>query len=136
MSAIGLTDEQLRAVVHTFYESLFPHPRLGVFFDGVAQPRQEARLIGFIELVSGGWDDPFQGDYLRQAHAHLFITEELFALRATLLEAAIRAHGHGDEVVRRWQAFDERWKPFVVKARIDECDAQGAEIVTDTLTRP
>lgn len=109
-----LTDDELRAVIGSFYDALYQHDELGGLFAGVEQRRQEARLFGFIRLVGGRGYDPAYARYLRDAHAHLGLTPRHGAMRWAVLERAILAHGHGDDVVDAWKAFDESWRRVVV----------------------
>lgn len=123
-----VTEDQLHAIARTFYDELYVHPRLGIFFRGINQRRQEQRLISFI-LMTGGEHGPIEGRYLSEAHAHMFVTPELFELRADVLEAAIRTHGHGDDVVAAWRALDDGWRSYIVKDRLEDCSTEAGEII-------
>lgn len=116
------SEDELHAVARTFYDKVYAHPWIGRFFHGVDQNRQELKLVRFF-LMS--WHDPafgpLQGEYLRDEHAHMYITPALFDLRQELFAAAVREHGHDEARVRAFLEFNERWRPYVVKASIDEC---------------
>lgn len=120
-------DDELHAIVRAFYDEVYAHPWLGRFFEGVDQAHQERKLVRFFHLA---WDDPFygklQGEYLKDEHAHMYITAELFDLRQELLLAAVRERGHDEAVVQAFLAFNESWRSYVVKASRREC--------TDALT--
>lgn len=116
------SDEVLHAIARVFYDKVYAHPWIGRFFRGVDQSRQELKLVRFFHL---SWDDPmgdgFQGQYLEDEHAHMYITGELFDLRQELFAAAMRELGHEEPLVQRFLAFNDRWRPYVVKASVDEC---------------
>jgi len=115
-------DDVLHALARAFYDKIYAHPWIGRFFVGVDQGRQELKLVRFFHLA---WDDPMygelQGQYLEQEHAHLYITSALFELRQTLFAAAMRELGHDEALVSAFLAFNERWRPYVVKASKSEC---------------
>lgn len=122
MTLALLSDPELFAIARTFYDKVYAHPWIGVFFRSVDQGRQETKLVRFFHM---SWDDPMyaqmQGHYLKEEHAHMFIPAELFDLRQTLFAEAMVEHGHPEALVQTFLEFNERWRPFVVKASIDEC---------------
>lgn len=118
-------DDVLHAIARAFYDKVYPHPWIGQFFRGVDQANQELKLVRFFHLA---WDDPMygglQGGYLREEHAHMYITAALFELRQELFAEAMRELGHGEALVRAFLAFNERWRPYVVKGSKAECSDQ------------
>lgn len=120
-------DDALHAIARAFYDKVYAHPWIGRFFEGVSQPRQELKLVRFFHLA---WHDPvfgpLQGQYLKEEHAHMYITHALFDVRQELFAAAMRELGHDEALVQVFLAFNERWRPSVVKASLAEC--------TDVLT--
>lgn len=125
-----LPTEQLHAVVTHFYDLVYAHPWIGQFFTKVDQRNQETKLVRFFQM---SWDDraypEMQAQYLRQEHAHMYITEELFELRQALFSRAVRDLGHGPEVVEAFAVFNELWRAHVVKRSIDECSDMFTAIV-------
>lgn len=115
-------DEELHAIARAFYDKVYAHPWIGRFFEGVDQPNQELKLVRFFHL---SWDDPLfgqlQGQYLKDEHAHMYITPALFDLRQELFAAAVREQGHDEALVQAFLAFNEIWRPYVVKASKREC---------------
>ena len=115
-------DDELHAIARAFYDKVYAHPWIGRFFQGVDQGRQELKLVRFFHLA---WDDPpyddLQGQYLKDEHAHLYITPALFELRQALFAEAMRELGHAEARVSAFLAFNERWRPFVVKTSKGEC---------------
>jgi hemoglobin len=115
-------DDVLHAIARAFYDKVYAHPWIGRFFQGVDQGRQELKLVRFFHL---SWHDPLyaelQGQYLKQEHAHLYITPALFELRQALFAEAMRELGHDEALVSAFLAFNECWRPYVVKASKSEC---------------
>jgi len=109
-----LSDEQLQKVITRFYDSVYSDELLKPLFEDVNRPAQELRLFRFIKMTAIPGADRLDGAFLRTAHARLNLNEELFERRRTLLEAAIRACGHGDEVSSAWRNYDDRWRAWVL----------------------
>ncbi|MFT5682597.1 MAG: truncated hemoglobin YjbI [Myxococcota bacterium] len=107
-----LTDSQLAEVISRFYAAVYADPMLSPLFAGVERSRQEQRLAGFIRMTRGR-SNPFDGDFLRSAHARLNLTPALFARRAQLMAAAIEACGHGAEVIACWRRYDALWWRYI-----------------------
>lgn len=103
-----LTDAQLAEVIARFYDAVYVDEVLSPLFAGVLRSRQEQRLAGFIRMTRGR-SNPFDGDFLRSAHARLALTPALFARRAQLMAEAISACGHGPEVASCWRRYDAVW---------------------------
>lgn len=125
-----LPPEPLQAVVTRFYDLVYTHPWIGRFFADVDQRNQETKLVRFLQM---SWDDraypELQAQYLRQEHAHMYVTEELFELRQVLFSAAVRDLGHGEEVVRAFEVFHDLWRAQIVKRSLDECSDMFTAIV-------
>lgn len=116
------SEDELHAIARAFYDKVYAHPWIGQIFRHVDQARQQLKLVRFF-LMS--WHDPgfeaMQGEYLREEHSHVYVTPALFDLRQALLREALRERDHDEAMVRAFLAFDERWRPYVVKRSIDEC---------------
>lgn len=115
-----LSDDELQAVVSCFYDAVYTDPILSPLFAGVERKRQEQRLCAFIQMTAHPGSEPFDGPYLRDAHSRLALTPALFDRRHELLERAIRACGHGEEIVEAFHAFDERWRSWVLSSQEHE----------------
>lgn len=111
-----LSEAELQIVVERFYESVYRDPVLGPLFVGVSREAQIQRLVGFIQMTAASGNDALDGRFLRDAHARLHLTDALFERRRTLLNEAIRACGHGDDVVSAWETYDLRWRKWVLTA--------------------
>jgi truncated hemoglobin YjbI len=107
-----LTDAELAAIISRFYDAVYADEVLSPLFVGVSQATQEQRLAGFIRMTRGR-SNPFDGDFLRSAHARLALTPELFRRRERLLGEAITACGHGREVIACWRRYDAAWWRYI-----------------------
>ncbi|MCA9706632.1 MAG: hypothetical protein KDK70_12335 [Myxococcales bacterium] len=125
-----LPQAQLEAVVTSFYDMVFAHPWIGQFFTHVDQRNQETKLVRFFQM---SWDDraypDMQAQYIRQEHAHMYITDELFELRSALFSDAVRKHGHGQDVVEAFEVFNDIWRASVIKASVEDCSDMFTDIV-------
>lgn len=109
-----LSDDELRRVITRFYDSVYVDTVLGPLFERVHRPSQEERLARFIKMTAVPGSDRIDGAFLRTAHSHLQLDDALFERRRVLLDAAIQACGHGDDVRAAWRSYDERWRAWVV----------------------
>ncbi len=110
----------LQRVHKVFYDKLYEHPWLKHFFDGVPRSHIEDQQTDFIAQCMGGPEE-YQGRMPVHAHSHLFITDELFELRHSMLDASIRECGVPDDLRARWLKIDHAFKRRLVKASPDEC---------------
>lgn len=112
-----LSDEELRVIIARFYDSVYSDPILRPLFENVHRPSQEERLARFITMTALPGADRIDGAFLRTAHERLHLDDALFERRRALLDAAIQACGHGDDVRAAWRTYDERWRAWVVAGR-------------------
>lgn len=109
------SEPELLGAARRFYDALYADPRLAPFFAGVDQRRQETKLVRFIQMA---WNDALlatmHGRYLRDEHAHMALTEELFDRRHDLFAGALRAQGLQASEVDDLLRFNESWRRFVV----------------------
>lgn len=108
-----LTLDERAAVISHFYDRVFADPQLSPLFAGIAQPLQEQRLAGFLQM-SRGRSGPTNGAALRGVHARLPITPALLRHRWSLMVAAIEEAGHGAEVMDCWRRYDAAWWRYIL----------------------
>ena len=103
-----------------FYDKVYAHPWLKQFF--VASPRehQENQQTDFMISILGG-PPAYSGRIPRDAHTHLFITDEIFDLRHTMLTEALKEARVPDDVAAPWLRKDEGFRSALVKQSIDDC---------------
>ncbi|MFC4550432.1 MULTISPECIES: group I truncated hemoglobin [Halorussus] len=90
--------EAVEAVVDDFYDRVLADEQLIEYFEGMDMEALRAHQVQFISSVAGGPVE-YSGTDMREAHAHLDITEPDFDAVAEHLEAALRNNGVGDDNV-------------------------------------
>lgn len=109
-----LSEAELRAVIARFYESVVRDDLLAPLFVDVDRATQEERLYRFIRMTSGRPTDKLDGIYLRDVHRSLRLSDAHFERRRALVTAAVRACGHGEEVVVAWAEYDALFRAWVL----------------------
>lgn len=90
--------DAVEAVVDEFYDRVLDDDRLVEFFEDQDMTELRAHQVQFISAVTGGPVE-YSGQDMREAHAHLDISEAEFDAVASHLEHALRTHGVDDENV-------------------------------------
>lgn len=122
--------EKLRAILEEFYAIVFEDPQLAPFFHNVTKERAISKQYEFLydvfskEIIYFGLR-PFN------AHHWMVITDELFDYREELFEDVVRKHGVPEPLIRRWMAFQERFRREIVKARPRGMIVDGVEVKRD-----
>lgn len=107
--------------VHTMlYDRVYRDRVMSQFFRNVKRDRQEQQLTDFMSGAMGG-PTPYVGKHPRDAHTHIFITEELFDSRHLMLTDALRQAGVAPDLAEEWLRIDRAFKRILVKASIAEC---------------
>ncbi|WP_455221990.1 group I truncated hemoglobin [Kaarinaea lacus] len=108
----------LQKVHRIFYDKLYAHPWLKHFFAGHNQQAIEDRQTAFMAKKLGG-AVAYWGKQLKMAHRQMYITEELFDLRHTLLRDSLEEAGIRDDLAQRWLKIDYAFKRQIVKQSIE-----------------
>lgn len=103
-----------------FYDKIYAHPWLSGFFVDRDQGLQERQQTDFMTRAMGG-GPVYHGKAPAAAHSHMYITEEIFELRASLLRESLREAGVPDDLAERWLAIDATFKDAVVKRSVADC---------------
>ncbi len=103
-----------------FYDKVYEHPWLKLYFEAVPQEHIEGQQVDFMQRALGG-ENLYVGKTPPNAHGHVFITNELFDLRTDLLVASFEEANTHPELIRRWLALDETFRSRLVKTAISEC---------------
>ena len=118
------TDDEIKQyaarVNKVFYDAVFKDPWLSRVFANVTQQHIEAQQTDFMVAALGG-PKRFMGRNPSDAHAHIYITEEMWRLREKHLLAAFAATRFPDDLAKRWISIDEAFKGSIVKASPAEC---------------
>ena len=112
----GLTT--LNKVHKVFYDKVYAHNWLKQFFIGHNQQAIEDRQTAFMAIKMGG-QVTYLGKEPRMAHRHMYITQELFDIRQTLLRESLEEVTVPEELIERWLKIDSAFKHQIVKDSIE-----------------
>jgi hemoglobin len=88
--------DAIETVVDEFYDRVLADPQLAPYFEDVDMASQRAHQTAFIVAVTGGPAE-YDGDDMREAHAHLDLSESDFEAVAGHLDDALAECGVADE---------------------------------------
>lgn len=111
----------LEKVHKLFYDKLYEHPWLKIFFLHIDQKVIENQQTDFMVSNMGG-GKIYSGGMPRNVHRHMYINEELFDLRTEILKESILACGVPGALAERWIRIDGAFKHSLVKKSIDDCE--------------
>lgn len=106
-----------------FYDKLYAHPWLGGFFAKIARDVIETQQTDFMAQTMGG-PAMYCGKFPIPAHKHMFITEEMFDIRHTLLAESLQEAGVPAALAASWLAVDAAFKGKLVKKSPSECEGR------------
>jgi len=112
--------EVLQKVHKDFYDKAYAHPWLKLYFTDKPQTVLEDQQTDFMAQLIGG-PKAYGGKTPKMAHQHMNISEELFALRRSLLSEAIKDNGISDALREEWLTADSALKNAIVKKSVDDC---------------
>ncbi|WNV04778.1 group 1 truncated hemoglobin [Candidatus Methylospira mobilis] len=112
--------ETLKRISKAFYDKVYAHPWLGQYFKLLPREQIEKQQADFIAQAIGGPDN-YRGKAVISAHLHIFITEELFQIRESLLQAAFQETGAPAALIEKWNKIDQAFKPALISRSVAEC---------------
>ena len=112
--------DTLHKVHKIFYDKLYVHPWLKQFFVEHPQEIFEKQQTNFMAGLMGG-PKIYTGLTPKMAHQNIFITEELFETRNTILSESIKAAGIADNLREEWLNADRKLKYALIKSSVDDC---------------
>jgi hemoglobin len=86
-------------IVESFYRRVLANDHLQPYFRGVNLQKLSDHQVNFIAVAMGAPSGIYTGRPLREAHAHLRVTDDAFALVAQALEDSLREAGVEEEDV-------------------------------------
>ncbi len=107
--------DAINAVVNEFYERVLSDPQVKGFFANTDMDLQAERQKQFITMALGG-PDGYEGRNMKDAHAHLAITEHHFNLIAEHLVNTLKWAGADDSAIEGVVAAVAPLKDEVVTA--------------------
>lgn len=108
----------LQQVHKIFYDKVYAHPWLKLFFVGHSQIAIENRQTTFMAMKMGG-DVVYMGKDIKVAHETMYITQELFEIRRALLDESIQEAGVTGELRARWLKIDSAFMKSIVKDSLE-----------------
>jgi len=110
----------LENVHQRFYDKIYAHAWIGQFFQGIDQKHIESQQTDFIAMLFGG-PKSYSGRMPVDAHEHIMIDDEIFALRTELLLESLTESGIGPAEIEDWLRIDGAFKKVLIKKSISEC---------------
>jgi hemoglobin len=110
----------LERVHKIFYDKVYAHAWLRKYFEHIDQQHIENQQSDFMSGAMGG-PKVYCGRLPVPAHEHMFITDELFDARTTLLEASLVEAGLTADAAARWLKIDRAFQGSLVKSDVSEC---------------
>ena len=108
----------LQKVHKIFYDKIYAHDWLKLFFTEHDQKSIENRQTSFMAEKMGG-PDPYLGKELKMVHEAMYIDRELFDIRHALLEASLKEAGVEEDLRTRWLRIDSAFMQKIIKPSIE-----------------
>lgn len=112
--------EVLIKINKVFYDKVYAHPWLKLYFQEIPQQHIEDQQVDFMQKVLGG-RDVYVGKTPATTHNHMFIPNELFDVRKQLLEESFQEVNADKELVDKWLSLDESFRRLIINKSPDEC---------------
>ncbi len=113
----------LRRVHNILYTKLFRHPWLKGFFVRSKREIVESQQNDFWAGLMGG-PSIYGGRSPRDAHVHMFLPADVFAIRHKLLGDALVEAGVPAHLREKWLAMDANFERAIVNKSADECQGR------------
>lgn len=104
-----------------FYDKVYAHPWLGLFFEHIDQELIEDQQTDFLMRAMGG-PSLYCGKLPVAAHKNMFISAELFDLRHELLAESLAEAGVSEASKVRWLRIDAAFRGKITKRSPNECE--------------
>jgi len=113
--------QMLQKVAKLFYDKVYEHKWIGQYFQAVSQEIIESQQVDFMSSALGG-PKVYCGRLPVPVHKNMFISEELFEIRHSLLLESLHEANASEELIAKWTKIDEAFKSGLVKKNIGECE--------------
>jgi ferredoxin-NADP reductase/ferredoxin/truncated hemoglobin YjbI len=120
----------MRDILTDFYTRVFEDTRLSPYFRNVTRERLIDKVYSFMRQFITG-DKTYFGDRPRNAHHWMVISDELFDYREAIMTDCLRRHGLPDHLIKRWNAYEESFRPDIVKPAAWPRVVGGVELPVD-----
>lgn len=119
-----IDDDQLYRLIfkinQVFYEYIYKDPWLKEVFAVVDQKLITLQQTDFMVGALGG-PKRYSGRNPKHAHPHIFVDEEMWALREKYLKQAFQEAEAPLELREKWLDVDEAFKAAIIKKDISDC---------------
>lgn len=116
--------QRVRQVLDAFYAKVFADALLAPYFHNTTPDHVAGKQYAFLyEAMTG--EDVYFGDNPLNAHHWMVISDALFDHRQRLMIETLEEHGLSDDQIRRWTAFEEPYRPDIVKEQATARHSQG-----------
>lgn len=112
--------ETIKRINKAFYDKIYAHPWIGQYFRNFSQDKIEKQQTDFIAQSIGGPGN-YRGKSIIAAHGHMFLSDELFELRESLLQAAFQETNAPAALIAKWNKIDRAFKTALVSESPSEC---------------
>lgn len=103
-----------------FYDKVYQHPWLKLYFDNIPQQHIEDQQVDFMQKVLGG-ENRYVGKAPPAAHMHIFIDEKIFNVRKQLLIEAFAEANASQTLIDKWLTLDDSFKRVLLKSSPADC---------------
>lgn len=110
----------LVAISKIFYDKVYQHAWLKLFFEEIPQQHIESQQVDFMQKVLGG-DNIYAGKSPPAAHQHIFINEEVFEVRQKLLIESFSEARASDALIEKWLNLENSFKRVLLKSSPKAC---------------
>ena len=119
-----ITDFELETIIKNvndkFYDDIFDDPWLKLVFAGVDPDHIKSQQVDFILGALGG-PKRYGGRSPKDAHPHIFIQEDMWALRESYLVAAFKSANAPQWLADKWLTIDNAFKRHIINKEASEC---------------
>lgn len=112
----------LEKIMKEFYNKIYDHPWIGLYFKHVEQEVIEKQQVDFMIGALGGDKSLYSGRLPVQAHKNMFVTQELFEIRESILLDCLKKENAPEELIERWMKIDNAFKSSIVKKKVEDCE--------------
>ena len=112
--------QSLIAINKAFYDKIYKHPWLKLYFEKIPQDHIEIQQVDFMQKVLGG-ENVYVGKAPPLAHTHINITDDLFDERKKLLCEAFDETNAHPEMRDKWLSLDESFRRVLLKKSLADC---------------
>lgn len=127
--------KQLIKINKAFYDKVYTHPWLKLYFLEIPQEHIENQQVDFMQKVLGG-ENVYVGKTPATTHNHMYITNELFDVRQKLLQEAFNETDTCNELATMWLALDESFRRVITNESPDECERRFKTDVVLNFPKP